>query len=69
MDSACLGEVVRSGSPVWRLGGLFGLCNAAPRVRELLDITKLSQWIPVFETEDAGVEALQAEPESQSAPR
>ena len=55
IDSAGLGEVVRTYTTVSRQGGQLKLVNLTKRITDLLSITKL---LTVFETFDAEAEAL-----------
>jgi len=57
IDSAGLGEVVRTYTTVSRQGGQLKLVNLTKRITDLLAITKL---LTVFETFDTEAEALQA---------
>jgi anti-sigma B factor antagonist len=55
IDSAGLGEVVRTYTTVSRQGGQLKLVNLTKRITDLLSITKL---LTVFETFDAEADAL-----------
>jgi anti-sigma B factor antagonist len=55
IDSAGLGEVVRTYTTVSRQGGQLKLVNLTKRITDLLSITKL---LTVFETFDSEAEAL-----------
>src|SRR6185295_3925954 len=55
IDSAGLGEVVRTYTTVSRQGGQLKLLNLTKRITDLLSITKL---LTVFETFDSEAEAL-----------
>jgi anti-sigma B factor antagonist len=55
IDSAGLGEVVRTYTTVSRQGGQLKLLNLTKRITDLLSITKL---LTVFETFDVEQEAL-----------
>jgi anti-sigma B factor antagonist len=57
IDSAGLGEVVRTYTTVSRQGGQLKLVNLTKRITDLLSITKL---LTVFETFDSEPEALQS---------
>jgi anti-sigma B factor antagonist len=57
IDSAGLGEIVRTYTTVSRQGGSLKLVNLTKRITDLLSITKL---VTVFETFDAEAEALQS---------
>ena len=57
IDSAGLGEIVRTYTTVSRQGGQLKLVNLTKRITDLLSITKL---LTVFETFDSEDEALQS---------
>ena len=57
IDSAGLGEVVRTYTTVSRQGGSLKLLNLTKRITDLLSITKL---LTVFETYDSENEAVQS---------
>jgi anti-sigma B factor antagonist len=56
IDSAGLGEVVRTYTTVSRQGGSLKLLNLTKRIEDLLSITKL---LTVFETYESEAEAVQ----------
>jgi len=56
IDSAGLGEVVRTYTTVSRQGGQLKLVNLTKRITDLLSITKL---LTVFETFESEADALQ----------
>jgi len=57
IDSAGLGEVVRTYTTVSRQGGKLKLLHLTKRIQDLLSITKL---LTVFETYDSEPEALKS---------
>ena len=57
IDSAGLGEVVRTYTTVSRQGGSLKLLNLTKRIEDLLSITKL---LTVFETFESEAEAIQS---------
>ena len=57
IDSAGLGEIVRTYTTVSRQGGSLKLLNLTKRITDLLSITKL---LTVFETFDTEPEALKS---------
>jgi anti-sigma B factor antagonist len=57
IDSAGLGEIVRTYTTVSRQGGQLKLVNLTKRITDLLSITKL---LTVFETFDVEAEALRS---------
>ena len=57
IDSAGLGEIVRTYTTVSRQGGSLKLLNLTKRIEDLLSITKL---LTVFETYETEAEALKS---------
>jgi anti-sigma B factor antagonist len=57
IDSAGLGEIVRTYTTVSRQGGRLKLLHLTKRIQDLLSITKL---LTVFETYDSEQEAVQS---------
>ena len=57
IDSAGLGEIVRTYTTVSRQGGKLKLLNLTKRITDLLSITKL---LTVFETYDSEADAIQS---------
>jgi len=57
IDSAGLGEIVRTFTTVSRQGGSLKLLNLTKRIEDLLSITKL---LTVFETFDTEAEAIKS---------
>ena len=57
IDSAGLGEVVRTYTTVSRQGGSLKLLNLTKRIEDLLSITKL---LTVFDTYDNEAEAVKS---------
>ncbi len=57
IDSAGLGEIVRTYTTVSRQGGSLKLLNLTKRIQDLLSITKL---LTVFETFDAEGDAIRS---------
>ena len=57
IDSAGLGEIVRTYTTVSRQGGQLKLVNLTKRITDLLSITKL---LTVFETFESEAEAIQS---------
>ena len=58
IDSAGLGEIVRTYTTVSRQGGSLKLLNLTKRVQELLQITKLYTVFEVFDDEAAAVRSF-----------
>ena len=57
IDSAGLGEIVRTYTTVSRQGGKLKLLNLTKRIKDLLAITKL---LTVFDTYDSEAEAIKS---------
>jgi anti-sigma B factor antagonist len=60
IDSAGLGEVVRTYTTVSRQGGSLKLFNVTKRINDLLVITKLSSVFDIFTTESEAVKSFAA---------
>ena len=58
IDSAGLGEVVRTYTTVSRQGGSLKLLNLTKRITDLLSITKLLTVFETFESEDEAVKSF-----------
>jgi anti-sigma B factor antagonist len=57
MDSSGIGELVRASTTIRRQGGQLKLVNPSKRVRDLLEMTRLSA---IFDTEPDEVTAIAA---------
>jgi anti-sigma B factor antagonist len=60
IDSAGLGEIVRTYTTVSRQGGSLKLLNLTKRITDLLSITKLLTVFETFEAEDEAVRSFSA---------
>src|SRR5579862_3780430 len=60
IDSAGLGEVVRTYTTVSRQGGSLKLLNVTKRITDLLSITKLLTVFETFDTENDAVRSFSA---------
>jgi anti-sigma B factor antagonist len=60
IDSAGLGEVVRTYTTVSRQGGALKLLNLTKRIQDLLAITKLLTVFDTFDTESEAVKSFSA---------
>jgi anti-sigma B factor antagonist len=60
IDSAGLGEIVRTYTTVSRQGGSLKLLNLTKRITDLLSITKLLTVFETFESEDEAVRSFSA---------
>jgi anti-sigma B factor antagonist len=60
VDSAGLGEIVRTYTTVSRKGGKLKLLNLTKKIQDLLSITKLLTVFEAYESEDEAVRSYQA---------
>jgi anti-sigma B factor antagonist len=60
VDSAGLGEIVRTYTTVSRQGGSLKLLNLTKRISDLLAITKLLTVFETFDSEDDAIKSFQA---------
>jgi anti-sigma B factor antagonist len=60
IDSAGLGEIVRTYTTVSRQGGSLKLLNLTKRISDLLSITKLLTVFETFDTESEAIKSFQA---------
>jgi len=60
IDSWGLAEVVKSFTEVQKRGGSLRLCSAHKRILKLLKITRLSDVIPSFESEEEAVKSFRS---------
>ena len=60
VDSAGLGEIVRTYTTVSRQGGKLKLVNLTKRITDLLSITKLLTVFETYESEDEAVKSFSA---------
>jgi anti-sigma B factor antagonist len=60
IDSAGLGEIVRTYTTVSRQGGSLKLLNLTKRITDLLSITKLLTVFETFDSESAAVRSFSA---------
>jgi anti-sigma B factor antagonist len=58
VDSAGLGEIVRTYTTLSRLGGSLKLLNLTKRIHDLLSITKLLTVFDTFDSEDDAVRSF-----------
>jgi anti-sigma B factor antagonist len=58
IDSAGLGEIVRTYTTVSRQGGRLKLLNLTKRIQDLLSITKLLTVFETFESEEQAVQSF-----------
>ena len=65
IDSAALGWLVLSQRRFQRLGGKFSIVACRGFVRDILDLTEISEWIPVHSSETEAIVALSPVPISK----
>jgi anti-sigma B factor antagonist len=58
VDSAGLGEIVRTYTTVSRKGGKLKLLNLTKKIQDLLSITKLLTVFETYESEDEAVRSF-----------
>jgi anti-sigma B factor antagonist len=58
IDSAGLGEIVRTYTTVSRQGGKLKLLNLTKRIQDLLAITKLLTVFETYDTEDEAIKSF-----------
>jgi anti-sigma B factor antagonist len=60
VDSAGLGEIIRTYTTVSRKGGKLKLLNLTKKIQDLLSITKLLTVFETYESEDEAVRSYQS---------
>jgi anti-anti-sigma factor len=60
VDSGGLQEVVQGWKAAHDAGGALTLCGLAQRVRDLLHVTSLDEYIEVFDSEGEALQSLRA---------
>ncbi len=58
IDSAALGWLVLSQRRFQRINGKLSIVAQQGFVRDILDLTEISEWIPVFETEEEALSSM-----------
>jgi anti-sigma B factor antagonist len=58
IDSAGLGELIRSFAHVMRQGGDLKLAGATQKVKNILSVTNLNQVFEVFDDEDSAIKSF-----------
>jgi len=61
VDTSGLTTLIRAYTSVTRRGGSLKLVHVAPRVQELLRVTKLSSVLEAYDTETAAIESFTKE--------
>jgi anti-anti-sigma factor len=58
IDTMCLGAFITGHVKFHRRGGAVHLLQTPPRIRQLLAITRLDQFLPTFATEEEAIRNL-----------
>ncbi len=68
IDSAALGWLVLAQRRFQRIGGRLGIIAPIGFVRDVLELTEITEWIPIFTSEDEALKILESarEPSSES---
>jgi anti-anti-sigma factor len=68
IDSAALGWLVLAQRRFQRIGGRLGIIAPIGFVRDVLELTEIAEWIPIFTSEDEALKILESarEPSSKS---
>lgn len=67
IDSAALGWLVLAQRRFQRIGGKMCIIAPAGFVRDILELTEISEWIPIFKSEDDAVRSLETSPPSSKS--
>ena len=67
LDSTELGRLIRCHISVRKAGGRVRLCNLAPRIKILMEITRLDTVLDLFATEQEALAAIATRPRPNSA--
>jgi stage II sporulation protein AA (anti-sigma F factor antagonist) len=67
IDSAALGWLVLAQRRFTRIRGQLGLVAPQGFVRDILDLTEISEWIPVYSSEEDAIATLQNLPSVERA--
>ena len=65
IDSAALGWLVIAQRRFQRIGGKLGIIAPMGFVRDILELTEIHEWIPIFQSEDEAWKAFES-PEAVS---
>ncbi len=68
IDSAALGWLVLAQRRFHRIGGKMAIVAPTGFVRDVLELTEIGEWIPIFNTEDEAIQTFESpgEPSSES---
>ena len=59
IDSSALGWLVLAQRRFQRIGGRLGIIAPLGFVRDVLELTEIDEWIPIFTSEDEALKSLQ----------
>jgi anti-anti-sigma factor len=68
IDSAALGWLVLAQRRFQRIGGKLGIIAPIGFVRDVLELTEIHEWIPIFPSEDEALKAFESIPDPPSGP-
>ena len=60
IDSAALGWLVLAQRRFHRIGGKLSIVSKQGFVRDILELTEIAEWIPIFPSEDTAISAVSA---------
>jgi anti-anti-sigma factor len=60
IDSAALGWLVIAQRRFQRIGGKLGIIAPMGFVRDILELTEIHEWIPIFQSEDEAWKAFES---------
>ena len=66
IDSAALGWLVLAQRRFQRIGGKLGIIAPIGFVRDVLEITEIGEWIPIFTSEDEALKTFESSREQSS---
>jgi len=60
IDSAALGWLVLAQRRFQRIGGRLGIIAPTGFVRDILELTEIAEWIPIFANEDEALKTIES---------
>lgn len=60
IDSAALGWLVLAQRRFQRIGGRLGIIAPTGFVRDVLELTEIAEWIPIFTSEDEALKTIES---------
>ncbi len=60
IDSAALGWLVLAQRRFQRIGGRLGIVAPVGFVRDILELTEINEWIPLFNSEEEALQAVES---------